>query len=528
MTSVARLRGRRAARQGAWIPLAVLPFAAAAARTGVPATGTDRGEAIYRRALDSAGRPLRAVVSRDVRMAGPAAACTACHSRSGFGSFEGTTAAPPVIGRVLFAPRAGGAASRPAYDVAGLGRALRDGIDPAGRTLSPLMPRYDLADAEVEQLARYLSELSATLSPGVDATTLHLATVVTPDSDPQVRKDTLEVLHAFVRGKNARTRGEGRPGKRDSGFREWRLAVWALKDPEQDWPAQLERLYRAQPVFALVGGAGGTRWEPVHDFCERHGIPSILPNLDVLPEKAGQGFYNLYFSPGLAVEAAAVASAVASRPGARTVQVLDEAVAAVESAARDLRSALAARGVSPAVDVQLGSPASLAPALEGASDVVLWLRGEALARALRQLSGSRSEATLYLSATLLGEETPVLPAGWAARTVVARPYALPPEVERRFRRTSAWLRGQGIAAGDARTQDQTLSACSVLAESLVHAGVELVRDYVVERIDHGGGMQQLSSYYRSLAFGPSQRILSRGCYLVSAESGAAAPAWVIP
>jgi hypothetical protein len=390
------------------------------------------------------------------------------------------------------------------------------------------MPRYELADGEVESLARYLTDLSAGPSPGVDATTLFLATVVTPDSDPQVRRDTLEILQAFVTGKNARTRGEGRPGKKERAFREWRLDVWALEGPEAGWAAQLERLYRERPVFALVSGAGGTRWGPVHEFCERNGIPSILPNLDVLPESAGQGFYNLYFSPGVAVEAASVASSIASRPGARTVQVRGDGPTTGVAAATALHAALAVRGARTPVDVRAGSPGEFAAALEGATDVVLWLRGDELEQALRQLSGSRSAATLYLSSTLLNEEAPAMPPGWAARTFTARPYALPADAERRFRRTSAWLRSQGIATTNARIQDQTLAASSVLGESLMHAGVELVRDYVVELMDHGGGMESISSSYRSLAFGPSQRILSRGCYLVPAEPGAPAPTWVVP
>lgn len=529
MTDGVRPRPRSPARRAAWISVAVLPLAAvAAAGTRIPAASPATGEAIYRQGRDSSGRPLRAVVSRDVPVSGPAAACIACHQRSGFGSFEGTSAAPPVLGRVLFAPRAGGVASRPAYGFTTLEKALRDGVDPAGRSLGLLMPRYDLEAPEIAHLFRYLADLSAANSPGVDATTLHLAAVVTPDADPRVRQDTLAVLQAFARGKNGRTRGEGRPGKRDRGFREWRIHVWSLTGAEEGWRGQLEKLYLEQPVFALVSGAGGARWGAIHDFSESHGIPSVLPNLDVLPTGAGQGFYNLYYSQGVTVEAEAVASALAARAGSRAVQVFAGGSSTAGAAAGALRAALAARGAPAVVDLSGDSVRELEAEVAGATDVILWLRGDELAGALGKLAGSGSSARLYLSSTLLGEELPKLPETWAKRTTIARPYALPADVARRLRRTSAWLRTQGLEKGDARIQDQTLAACSVLGEALTHVGVELVRDYVVERIDHGGGMQLASAFYRNLAFGPSQRILSRGCYLVPADPSAAVPGWVMP
>lgn len=529
MTSLVPPRPRPAVRRAGRLAAAALPLAAvAAAGTLVPAATPSAGESIYRLGQDSSGRPLRAVVSRDVPVSGPAAACIACHQRSGFGSFEGTSAAPPVLGRVLFAPRADGVSARPAYGLTTLEKALREGVDPAGRPLDLLMPRYDLETVEIGHLLRYLASLSAGPAPGVDATTLHLATVVTPDADPRERRDTLDVLQAYVKGKNGRTRGEGRAGKRDRAFREWRLHVWALEGPERSWRGQLETLYREQPVFALVSGAGGAGWSAIHEFAESHEIPSVLPNLDVLPAEAGTGFYNLYFSPGVEIEAEAFASALAARGDSRPVQVVGGGSAVAVAAANALRIASGARGGPAVLDVSASSMREPARALAGATDVILWLGEAELAGALEALGRSGSSARLYLSSTLLGEKVPDLPDGWAERTTFARPYALPAESALRFRRTSAWLRSQGIEEDRTRIQDQTLAACGVLGEALMHVGSELVRDYVVERIDHGGGMQLASAFYRNLAFGPSQRILSRGCYLVPGGGEASAPAWVTP
>ena len=91
--------------------------------------------------------------------------CQSCHGRSGMGADRGRPDPAPLAGPLLFAPDA--QRRRPAYDEGTLARALRDGIDPAGRSLDPLMPRYRLGDGDVAALAAYLRQLGAAPSPGV-------------------------------------------------------------------------------------------------------------------------------------------------------------------------------------------------------------------------------------------------------------------------------------------------------------------------------------------------------------------------
>ena len=489
------------------------------------AGGVEGGASIYRTGVRLSGAPVRATVLGDVKVSGGEAACVGCHQRSGLGTFEGSAAAPPVAGKILFAPRSTVVRGRPAYTPESLARTLREGVDPGGRRLDPLMPRYDVSDGDAEELSGYLRGLSVGPSPGVDERVIHLASVVTPDADPEAKAAMVAVLDQFAEMTRKRMRGQGRKGKRihDNAFREWSVEIWDLSGPPATWAGQLETRYAARPVFALLSGLGGTEWAPVHDFCERLGLPCILPNVEFPPVTAGQGIYNYYFGRGLALEASAMAKAILEAGGRRVVQDGGGKASSLASlAARELASALSGR---PEVSLK-ELPVATAADLREATDVVLWLSPRELEGSAKRLKAIRPGTRIYLSSSLLGEKPELaLPPALASHALIARPFSLPEELDRRFRRPETWLRAWKIPVSDRRVLDQTYTACQVFGEALSDVGINLIRDYLIEGIDHGGGLEQVSSFYPRLSFGPGLRVLSRGCYLAPA-AGTGAPRWL--
>jgi hypothetical protein len=164
------------------------------------------------------------------------------------------------------------------------------------------MPRFDLDDASMEALVAYLRKLSVHRSPGVTEGLLHLATVVTPNADPVKRRGVLEVLEYYVAERNSAplkpsplpwASGRAATG-RNMGVanRRWQLHIWELTGSPTTWHTQLERQFVAQPVFALLSGLGGAHWELVHEFCERHAVPCLFPNVDV-PVISEEDFYSM-------------------------------------------------------------------------------------------------------------------------------------------------------------------------------------------------------------------------------------------
>lgn len=495
------------------------------------------GRAIYLNGQLPSGEPVRATVQKDVALNGAEAACVNCHRRSGLGGSEGQNPVRPIAGRLLFSASqtefvrrravAGGAPdARPAYTRASLARALREGIDPAGRVLDALMPRYALGDAEIDQLKRYLDGLSATTAPGVSDHEIHFATVITPGVEPERRHAMLDVLQAFFRDKNGNTRKEAR--RRDArseqmylAYRTWVLHVWELAGAAGTWHDQLDAHYREQPVFAVIGGLGSGSWQPVHAFCEGTGVPCVMPDVDY-PVVEGAGHYSVYFSRGLALEADVLAKQLAETHSDtdRIVQVFrDDATGRLP--ARALRSALKRRGIDDLADYPVSgadplSSAAWSTLLRDAdpATLVVWLPPADVQNLAATGTPPAGLQAVYLSASLFAMRHAGLPDGWLDRVRMVYPFALPANRERHLTRLDVWLRARNIALADARTQANAYFAATVTGDALAHIGENFSRDYFIERIEQMAETALSPSIYPRLTLGPGQRFASRGGYIV--------------
>lgn len=520
------------------------------------------GARIYRAGLLPSGRPLRAVAQGDLTMEGTHLACATCHRRSGFGASEGGQFVPPVTGPALWQagawgrndrvrwlvqevrPAAGAPVqslpARPAYTEQALARALRAGLDPVGRALDPLMPRYQLRDEEAAGLIAYLKELSAVASPGVTASALHFATVITEGVAPAQRQAMLDVLAAYFRWKNTETRGTRlvQSQARAPAAREWVLHVWTLQGPAASWPAQLERYYRAQPVFALLSGIGSGAWRPVHDFCERAQLPCLFPHTDLPVTDNAAGHYSRYFSRGLVGQAEALAHHLREQTelGAapRIVQVYrgtDDGVLP----ARALRQALRAYGGTRLYDRAVAPGQPLTPAawrklcreLRPAA-LVLWLPEADLATLAAAPPPVRR---IYLAAGLLRDLPRVSEAAWRAQLYFSYPFALTetPHVYR----VRAWLRARGIARGPERLQLNTWLALTIADHALAALGEYFFRDYFLENVAHETENAPRLGVFPRLSLGPGQRFAAKGSYIIKpasagADSWEAVGDWIVP
>ncbi|MFL6236516.1 MAG: c-type cytochrome [Thermoanaerobaculia bacterium] len=530
------------------IPLKSLAAALLLLAAAVPPADPELGRKIYQEGIPGSAQP----------------ACASCHRRSGFGTSEGGVYVPRVTGPVLFQPRQLRRADlfrnlyqesqtplysarvrdprlRPAYTPETLAAALREGRDPAGRALDPLMPRYRLSEEEMEGLTAYLRGLSAVPSPGVDGETIHFATVVAEGADPGRRKAMLDVLEAYVRWKNAETRHSAQrvgfsPWYRDEfqgSYRQWRLHVWELRGPVRTWPEQLAAYERAQPVFAVLSGLGAGPWRPVHDFCETAGIPCLFPNTG-LPVAAPPGVYSLYLSPGLTVEAQALARYL-SGSRERIVQVYRD-VDEGRVPARALREAL---GAARLADRAVPPGRALTPAfwkrLMGETRpavLVLWL-GPEDAAALGPATGAFAPVRqIVLSGSLLGDPASV-PSGLHEKTWLTWPYALPGHEEPLIYRVRAWMRARGIERSHERLQLATWFALAVTDHSLTHVVENFSRDFFVESVEEEAENALNPGLFPSLSLGPGQRYASKGSYVVRLADGApggveAVSGWIVP
>ena len=530
------------------------------------------GERIYREGVLPSGEPVRASVQGDLTLEGTQLNCAGCHRRSGFGSSEGAAYVPPVTGAALYRekePRGTDAfrrlfqevqpvglrarlrdpRPRPAYTDESLAVALREGRDPAGRELDPLMPRYRLSDEEAGHLVAYLKSLSSAPAHGVDASAIHFATVVTEGVEPGRRRALLDVMRAYFRWKNAdtarlRLRRPASPiwyqEELPATYREWVLHVWELKGAPASWPAQLDAHYRERPVFALLGGAGRGSWQPVHDFCEHEEVPCLFPDTD---EPADAGAYALYLYGGLAVEAGALARHLRERPGPaerrRVLQVYRDAgggLVLARAFARGLRGA----GAPELRERVIRGARKLTPDFwqdllecESPSALVLWLDETDLAAldSARPPAGAVGE--VYLSYGLLQGVPRRMPEGFGDRLYLTYPYALPLPESPHVYRARAWLRARGVAPAHERLQLNAYFTLSVADHSLMRLAGNFSRDYFVEAVEQETETALNPGVFPRLSLGPGQRFASKGSYIVKPSGDAPgglepASGWLIP
>lgn len=516
------------------------------------------GELLYRKGILPSGEPMTALVQGDTPVEGTMFSCESCHMRSGLGSYEGGVWTTSTTGRDLYRPLTNARQvppseldsipaylrpmyqappRRPAYTDDTLAVALRDGIDPTGRKLHLVMPRYLLEDRDMAILIEYLKTLSAEPSPGVTDTTIRFATVVSDDVTKNDRDAMLTALDNYVRGRNNQAKKfetRARYGffaeNMDLSYRRLSLARWELKGPPDTWRRQLEEYYRKEPVFALLGGITGGEWRPIHEFSEEYRIPSIFPITD-FPVISETDWYTVYFSKGLYQEGEAAArfiGASADIPGDRAVVQIFRDTREGRALSDGFEKTWRDLGRQAPVNRMLPQDAAITKEFlaqvtekDRPAALLLWLGPEAV-----QVVGAIAEGTtmpemVYVSSSLLKQSLEKLPEKARGFTYLTYPHGHPDgrtleQVLEPAKRT----RRNGAAPADDRKIASRMHTLSLLmTDVLMMMRQDYYRDRFLDIIDMFQDKPRPYSDYERLSFGPGQRYTSKGCYIVQLTPG---------
>ena len=544
----------------------------------------DPGEKMYREGILPSGKPMKAVVEGSRNIPGTTFSCVGCHLRSGIGSIEESTLSPPVSGNKLYKPYyqhdpvvqdyskvrktmwdGRGPVKpiyRPAFTDETLAVAISKGISPTGRIYKFAMPRYELEAVDMTILITYLKNLSSEVSPGVDKQYkfIRFATVIAGDVPADERKEMLAALDAIIEHHNTNARKKNRrqnlgtvTREADFNYPMFTLARWELRGPESTWPAQLEKHFQKEPVFALLGGISAAGWLPVHEFCERNRIPGLLPITD-LPVISDSDWYTLYFNKGIYQEGDAVARYLAgsSEHAAddKVLQVVEDSPLA-RAAANGYSAAWKELGrgatdmlfLKPGEQINHNHLKQIAE-LKDVRVVILWTSGNTIPALEAFADSGRGFKKLFVSSTLLRKDLWSLPEKARGFTYVSYPYRLDAGNDLYTVNSKFWLQKRNVPLSDNRISSRLFTLTNVLLEPfmvvkrdfnpnglgdglvtmenqyemLMHVKRNYFRDYLMDLIGMFSDRQSID--YERLNFGPSQRYISKGCYIVQLAPGA--------
>ncbi|GKS69435.1 hypothetical protein W03_14390 [Nitrosomonas sp. PY1] len=121
----------------------------------------DLGRSIYEKGIGRDGREIGAVIHKSISLKGAAIACIGCHGSDARGGGEAFVQAPDIRWLNLSKPYPARriAASSMSYDQSSFSKVLRTGLTATDRRLDPIMPRFDLADDEINGLIVYLGTI---------------------------------------------------------------------------------------------------------------------------------------------------------------------------------------------------------------------------------------------------------------------------------------------------------------------------------------------------------------------------------
>ncbi len=517
----------------------------------LPEEALSAGERMYREGILPSGKPMLAFVQGDIPVKGSMFSCESCHLRSGLGSAEGTRIVFPVNAAKLYIPLRHGAdipitptrdnlsaafkpgEIRPAYSDESLAQAIWSGQSPTGEMLDETMPRYMLDEAEMAIMVYYLKHLSATFSPGVTDSEIHLATVITEGVPEAKREAVLKTLTAYLKVKNSQNRPQTKRAKRGPWYRQQRftsyrhliLSVWELTGPAETWQQQLEDFYAADPVFALIGGLSSGKWEPIHNFCEANRLPNIFP-LTEQPVVNDQDWYTLYFSKGPFQEGEAAAKFLRGtgiKSTAEKVVQLYQDNPASKRLAAGFSETWKNLGQPEPINLLINADVPLDKAYlqtltdryPGASYLV-WLDASNFGF-INQLAAAEQTGKLIASVPLLGEQVYRLAESARSKAYFTHPERLSENRKLRETVVKKWLQVHKVPIIDMDIQSKVYFIGWMLSGGLKMLSNEYYQDYFLDSLDMMNDEYFSITNYPRVSFGQGQRYAVKGCYIVQLD-----------
>lgn len=531
------LRGSLRSFLATWICAAGMLFPAL-----LPAQTLSREEAgklIYNKSESPSGSTLEAVLGDTVAPA-TLMPCGSCHGADGKGRTEGGIVPSDITWSVLTRPRETDQAMerrRQAYDVSSLRKVLREGVDPGGNELGITMPRYRIADGDLDSLIAYLQQLGVKNDPGVTATSIRAATVVPgKGSLAEAGNSVADLLQAYFTELNQQGGVYGR---------QIQLEIIQADGTPAETAGTVREFVRSHDVFALVGLMVPEAERQLSDSLEDSGVPAIgmfAPDEDRILAKP-KVFHVL---PGLTAQARVLVQFAQERlsedrirqrqPGSSRVRTPDSLALLFPESQQRLAAAVieecgvrSCRSVRSMVYAGFDAGKTVtALAIDKPGGILFLGNGPELKALLAAAARIHWEPQIFQPGALAGEEAFLLSPEASDRVFFSFP-TLPSDVAPEALAEYGFLvRKYKLRPMHAARALSALAAAKVFVEGLRQSGRDLSRDRFVDT---------LSALYNfntgltpPITYGATRRVGALGAYVVKLDTRtgtfAAAGAWI--
>ena len=287
-------------------------------------------------------------------------------------------------------------------------------------------------------------------------------------------------------------------------------------------------------MFALLSGIGLAHWEPVHRFCEQNRVPCVLPSTEVIPP-TNDGYYSVYFSPGVNLEARILANHLASsglnhpQADGKLIQVFADATG--QQATQMLQQAFSTTK-RPMINQRyyLTAPRAALRDAEKNDTLILWLRPAQILQLAAEFPQGLPVQRVYLSALLAAPERLTLPPAWHSQAAWVSLFDdMSVQNDLAQLRLTQWLQQRGLP----QNQDLRLQADAYVASYLFQVVLmEMVsqehrrplvppnQEHFLETLEnlinkYGDGTSLVDpdshvAFYGRMSLGPRQRVAVRG------------------
>ena len=131
----------------------------------------------------------------------------------------------------------------------------------------------------------------------------------------------------------------------------------------------------------------------------------------------------------------------------------------------------------------------------------------------------RGPALIITSASQLGDDAALLPAGLRDRALITEPNTLPGQMRRTRIAVERWLEIRDIPVTNYDVHAKMYFVGWMLAGVVHMMRDDYYRDYFFDITDMMRDQDYAIGVYPRLSFGPGQRYASKGCYLVQLDDG---------